>query len=200
MTQVAIIDSGCANVASVAFAVERCGGRPFVTAEPGRVAAADRVILPGVGAAGTFMKQLKETGLDRLLPTLTQPVLGICLGMQVMYQASDEGDVACLGILSGRALPIPRSNGLRVPHMGWNQLAVRQRDDPLVAGLDDGSYVYFAHGYCLPAGPAAVAECDYGGRFSAIVRRGNFWGCQFHPERSGKVGARILGNFLERPC
>jgi glutamine amidotransferase len=200
MSEVAIIDSGCANIASVAFAVERCGGRAFATVEPERIKSADRVILPGVGAAGTAMKRLKETGLDRLLPTLRQPLLGICLGMQVMCEATEEGDVPCLGILPGKAVPIPPSDGFRVPHMGWNQLAVRQSDDPLLAGLGDGSYVYFAHGYCLPVDPTTIAECNYSGRFSAIVRRDNFWACQFHPERSGKVGAKIIRNFMEVRC
>lgn len=193
---VAIIDSGCANVASVAFAIERQGGNPFATTDAARIEAADRVILPGVGAAGTAMDQLRATGLVDLLPRLKQPVLGICLGMQIMFEASDEGDVACLGILPGRATAFSRGNGLRVPHMGWNQLT-RISEDPLLANLCDGDYVYFVHGYYLPMGETTVAESSYGKNISAMVRRDNFWGCQFHPERSAGPGARILKNFLE---
>lgn len=195
--EVAIIDSGCANVASVAFAIERLGAKPFATTDAALIKGADRVILPGVGAAGTAMNQLRATGLDDLLPMLEQPVLGICLGMQIMFDASAEGDVSCLGILSGSAIALPRENGLRVPHMGWNQLTVGQQDDPLLADTVDGDYVYFVHSYYLPPGAATIAESDYGGPISAMVRRDNFWGCQFHPERSAGPGALILKNFLE---
>lgn len=195
---VAIIDSGCANVASVAFAVERLGAKPFATTDAARIEAAERVILPGVGAAGTAMAQLRATALDKLLPRLKQPVLGICLGMQIMFEASDEGDVACLGILPGKAVALPGGNGLRVPHMGWNQLSITA-EDPLLAGLNDGDYVYFVHGYYLAPGAETIAGTEYGTPIAAMVRRDNFAGCQFHPERSAGTGALILKNFLEMP-
>lgn len=193
---VAIVDSGCANVASVVFALERLGARAFATRDEADIRAAPRVIFPGVGAAGTAMARLRETGLDTVIPALGQPLLGICLGMQIMHEGSAEGDVDCLGIFPGRAQPIARAPGRRVPHMGWNSLTIRATGDPLIAGLDDGAYVYFVHGYALPVGANTVATCDYGGPFDAIVRRGNFWGCQFHPERSGRAGATILKNFV----
>jgi glutamine amidotransferase len=197
---VAIINSSCANVASVAFAIERLGGRPVVTTDAARIEAAGRVILPGVGAAGTLMEQLRATGLSTLLPRLEQPVLGICLGMQIMFEASAEGDIDCLGILPGKAAALPGGNGLRVPHMGWNQLTLGQPQDPLLAGLSDGDYVYFVHGYYLPPGAETIAGSEYGTAIAAMVRRDNFWGCQFHPERSAGTGALILKNFLEMPC
>jgi glutamine amidotransferase len=153
------------------------------------------VILPGVGAARDAMRRLADTGLDRLIPTLTQPVLGICLGMQLLYAASAEGDTDCLGILQGAAARLVAAPGRAVPHMGWNQLEPVCAS-PLLAGIGAGDYAYFVHSYALPPGPDTVATCDYGGAFTAIVSRGNFHGAQFHPERSAATGARLLANFL----
>ena len=195
MSEVVIIDNGGGNVASVRYALERQGVAARLTQDPERVRAAARVILPGVGAAREAMRRLAAAGLDRLIPTLTQPVLGICLGMQLLYAASDEGDTECLGVLPGRAARIPDAPGRAVPHMGWNQLTPL-RASPLLAGIAAGDYAYFVHSYRLPTGPDTVATCDYGGAFTAIVSRGNFHGTQFHPERSAGVGARLLGNFL----
>ncbi len=195
MSAVAIVDNGGGNVASVRFALERLGAEALLTNDPQRIRAAPHVILPGVGAARDAMRRLAESGLDRLIPALTQPVLGICLGMQLLYAASAEGDTPCLGILAGAADRLPAAPGRAVPHMGWNQL-VPLRPSPLLAGIAAGDYAYFVHSYALPPGPDSVASCDYGGPFTAIVSRGNFHGVQFHPERSAATGARLLANFL----
>lgn len=198
--RVAIIDSGCANVASVAFAVERAGGEPFSSVDPELIRRADCVILPGVGTARAAMERLRHTGLAEVIPGLEQPVLGICLGMQILHEASAEDDIRCLGILPGSLKAIPAGKALRVPHMGWNQLVMTAPDDPLVAGIKNGDYAYFVHSYYLAPGAATVAETEHGLPLAAIVRQDNFWGCQFHPERSATLGAQILKNFLELPC
>jgi glutamine amidotransferase len=196
---VAIIDNGGGNVASVRYALERLGCPAVLTRDPAEVRSAARVILPGVGAARDAMQRLAASGLDRLIPALTQPVLGICLGMQLLYTASDEGDTPCLGIIAGRATRFAASHGHPVPHMGWNQLEP-VRASPLLAGIGRGDYAYFVHSYALPPGPATVATCAYGADFSAVVSHGNFHGAQFHPERSAGTGARLLANFLALPA
>ncbi len=207
-TDAVIVESGGANVASLGFALERLGARVTVSADPGRIAAATHVLLPGVGAAADAMRRLRARGLDRLLPELTQPVLGICLGMQLLFDGSEEGAggaTTCLGILPGRVERLRPAGDLPVPHMGWNQVA-SLRDAPLLRDLGALPYAYFVHSYAAPPGPATDAVCDYGGRFSACVSAGNFHGVQFHPERSAAVSARLLGNFLklrtqpERAC
>jgi glutamine amidotransferase len=190
-----IIDNGGGNVASVRYALERLGVAAELSADATVVRAARRVILPGVGAAADAMQRLRATGMDRVIPTLTQPVLGICLGMQLLFQSSAEGDTRCLGILEGRAERFPDRAGLPVPHMGWNQLAP-VRPSPLLAGIEPGEYAYFVHSYALPPSDDTVALCDYGQPFTAIASRGNFHGAQCHPERSGSTGARLLANFL----
>ena len=195
MSEVVIIDNGGGNVASVRYAFERLGCATQVSNDAARVQAAGRVILPGVGAARDAMRRLTAAGLDRLIPTLTQPVLGICLGMQLLYTTSAEGDTDCLGILPGRAARLAEAPGRAVPHMGWNQLQP-VRPSPLLAGIAAGDYAYFVNSYALPPGADTVATCDYGGPFTAIVSRGNFHGTQFHPERSAGTGARLLANFV----
>jgi len=195
VTDVAIIDSGGANIASLLFALKRLGCEAVLTREPQRIRDARRVILPGVGAAEDAMGRLAAHGLDRLIPTLAQPVLGICLGMQLLFEESEEGPARCLGIIPGTARRFAPGVGA-VPHMGWNQLQ-RCADSPLLSGIDDGEYFYFVHSYALPPGPCTVATTDYGGPFTAVTRQGNFHGTQFHPERSGPAGARVLLNFLE---
>jgi glutamine amidotransferase len=191
-----IIDSGGANLASLQFAFERLGARTRVTADPAQIQSAPRVILPGVGSAGDAMSRLRKSGVADLLPTLTQPVLGICLGMQLLFERSEEGETECLGILPDtvrRLLPV---EGKPVPHMGWNQLSP-VREDPILDGIAADDYVYFVHSFAVPVSDMTLASADYGAALSAIVRRGNFWGTQFHPERSAAVGARILANFLK---
>jgi imidazole glycerol-phosphate synthase subunit HisH len=195
MTDVAIIANGGANIASLRFALDRLGASSHLTADVDELRRAPRVILPGVGAAADAMERLHSLGLASAISSLTQPVLGICLGMQLLFESSEEGDTACLGIFPARVTRFADRQGFPVPHMGWNQL-VAQAGSPLTQGLDDDAYVYFVHSYAAPVGPWTEAVADYGGEFSAIVRRANFHGAQFHPERSSRAGQRILANFL----
>lgn len=195
MNDVVVIRNGGGNVASVQFALERLGVAAELSDDADRIRRASHVILPGVGAARDAMARLAAAGLERVIPTLTQPVLGICLGMQLLYESSEEGATACLGVLPGRATRFPDETALPVPHMGWNQLEPR-RDSPLLAGIAPGDYAYFVHSYALPVGPETVAATSYGRAFTAVASRGNFHAAQFHPERSAAVGARLLANFL----
>ena len=195
MTDVAIIANGGANIASLRFALDRLGASSQLTADVDELRRASRVILPGVGAAADAMERLHSLGLASVIPMLTQPVLGICLGMQLLFAGSEEGDTACLGIFPARVSRFPDRQGFPVPHMGWNQV-VPQPGSPLTRGLVDDAYVYFVHSYAAPVGPWTEAVTDYGGEFSAIVRHANFHGAQFHPERSSRAGQRILANFL----
>ncbi len=190
-----IIDSGGANLASLQFAFERLGARTHVTTDASEIASAARVVLPGVGAAANAMQRLRGCGVAALLPTLKQPVLGICLGMQLLFDHSEEGATDCLGILPATVRRLRPAPGLPVPHMGWNQLAPL-RDDPILEGIAPGEYVYFVHSYAVPVATLTLATADYGIPVSALVRQGNFWGAQFHPERSAGTGARLLANFL----
>ena len=190
-----IVANGGANIASLQFALERLKVASAVSADAAEIRAASHVILPGVGAAADAMSRLRRNRLDTLIPTLEQPVLGICLGMQLMFEASEEGDARCLGIIPGRATRFPPAAALPVPHMGWNTLDIR-RPCPLLAGINDGDYAYFVHSYALDLSAATVASTRYGASFSACVQWRNFYGAQFHPERSAAVGARLLQNFL----
>lgn len=193
--QIVIVASGGANIASLQFALQRLEVASAVSADAAEIRAASHVILPGVGAAADAMSRLRLSRLDDLIPTLQQPVLGICLGMQLLYEASQEGDARCLGIIPGRAARIAPSMDRPVPHMGWNTLDIR-RPCALLAGLADGDYAYFVHSYALEISAATVASTGYGAPFSACVQWRNFYGAQFHPERSAAVGARLLKNFL----
>lgn len=195
MSGVAIVDSGGANIASLVFALGRLGREAELTRDPAVIARASHVLLPGVGAAAAAMARLDETGLSGLLPRLNQPVLGICLGMQLLFEESSEGDTPCLGILPGRADPFAASPDRPVPHMGWNR-AVPRDGEPLFEGLDDGAWFYFVHSYAVGVGECTIAATDYGGEFTAAAGRDNFFGTQFHPERSSAAGARVLANFL----
>lgn len=194
--KIAIVDSGVANLASVMAAVRRIGFEAEITSRPEGIREAGHVILPGVGAAGPAMQLLHQKGLVEVLRGLTQPVLGICLGMQLLFENSQEGSVECLRLLQGEVALLRASRNAPVPHMGWNQLGIRDPGHPLMRGLDEGSFVYFVHSYCVPVTGAALAITDYGQSFASVVGRGNFFGCQFHPERSGATGARFLRNFL----
>jgi imidazole glycerol-phosphate synthase subunit HisH len=193
--QIVIVASGGANIASLQFALQRLEVDSVVSADAAEIRAASHVILPGVGAAADAMARLRQSGLDVLIPTLEQPVLGICLGMQLLHEASQEGDARCLGIIPGRAERLAEAPDRPVPHMGWNTLEIR-RPCPLLAGLTDGDHAYFVHSYALNLSAATVASTGYGAPFSACVQWRNFYGAQFHPERSAAVGARLLGNFL----
>lgn len=192
---VVIIDSGGANLASLRFALQRLGREALVSTDHAVIRAAERLILPGVGAAAVAMERLAAAGLDRLIPTLTQPVLGICLGMQLLCEGSAEGDVSCLGVLPGRARRFVPASGRPVPHMGWNRLQTTA-GQPLLDGLPENPWCYFVHSYALPPTTATVATCEYGERFAAAMHSGNFHAVQFHPERSGTTGTTILANFL----
>ena len=196
---IAIIDSGGANIASVTFALERCGATATLTTDAEMIASADKVILPGVGAAPVAMAQLQKAGLVDCIRGLTQPVLGICLGMQLLFERSEEGDTALLGLIPGTVGAFQPAPGLSIPHMGWNRLlpTAGAAANPLLKGIDDGAHVYFVHSYFAPVSGDTVAACRYGADFAALVAYGNFMGAQFHPERSGPIGARILQNFLE---
>lgn len=196
MTEVVIVDSGGANVTSLQCAFARLGARAKVTADAAAIAQAERVVLPGVGAAPPAMQRLHSWGLVELLRHLTQPVLGICLGMQLLYTDSEEGPTPCLGVLPGTVRRLLPASGLPVPHMGWNQVQCN-REDPLMEGLTDQAYLYFVHGFAAPVRAETIAETDYGQPIAAVVRRENYCGTQFHPERSGKAGARVLANFLK---
>ena len=191
--KLAIVDFGCGNIGSVAIAFERFGIAPRVTSNAGEIGSADKVILPGVGAAGYAMGEIEARGLAGPLRALTRPVLGICLGMQLLFDRSEEEDTPCLAIIPGEVRRLVPAPGMPVPHMGWSRLAVS--DDAI--GLRDGDYVYFAHGFVCDDGPSTLAAADYGRSVPAVVRRANFTGVQFHPERSGEAGARFLERFLQ---
>jgi glutamine amidotransferase len=193
-----IIDSGGANLASLRYALERQGARARLARSPDDLDGAARAILPGVGAAADAMSRLQSSGLGDAVRRYERPLLGICLGMQLLFERSDEGGTDCLGILPGRVTALVPAPGRPVPHMGWNTLQTL-RPDPLLAGIDADDWVYFVHGYhvaAADAGAAMLARTDYGVGVTAAVRRGNFMGVQFHPERSGAAGARLLTNFL----
>ena len=189
-----IVDVGCGNIGSVGIAFERFGLAPTISGDAETIASADRVILPGVGAAGYAMGEIARRGLAPVLRALQQPVLGICLGMQLLFEHSEEEDTEGLGIIPGRVRRIEAVPGRPVPHMGWSKLEVR--DESL--GLSSGDYVYFAHSFACDPGPATIASADYGRPIPAAVRAGNWLGAQFHPERSGEAGARFLEGFLAR--
>lgn len=193
---VVMLDSGGTNLGSVQYAFERLGVRAELSRDVERIRRASHVVLPGVGAAAPGMQRLREAGLDRFIPTLTQPVLGVCLGMQLLFDASAEGDTTCLGILRGKLSRFDEARCGRVPHMGWNRVDM-VKPSPLLAGLERDAFAYFVHSYAAPVTAATVASCDYGGAFAAVVSERNFHGAQFHPERSAVVGARLLANFLE---
>ncbi len=195
MSGVALVDAGGANLGSVRWALRRLGVEPLLTVDAEEIRAADRVILPGVSTAATVMRRLHALGLVDVLRSVRQPLLGVCVGMQLLFQHSEEDDTPCLGLLPGRVEKLPSQPGIRVPHMGWNQLEP-MRDDAVLAGIDGGAHAYFVHSYAAPVGVDCIASTTHGHGFAAIVRRGNVVGAQFHPERSAATGATILRNFL----
>ena len=193
MKPIVIIEYGAGNVYSVAKAVERLGYPAICSADPAVLCDAEKVIFPGVGQASAAMSQLKASGLDLCIPRLRVPVLGICLGMQLMCEYTEEGGTPGLGIFPGRACLFP--DDVKVPHIGWNE--INHLDSKLMSGIPEGSRVYFVHSYYVPVQDFTVAVCEYGCPFSAALGYENFWGCQFHPEKSGGIGEQVLRNFLE---
>ncbi len=192
---IVIINSGGANLASVQFAFERLGVTPQISTEPEQIQRADHVILPGVGAAADIMNRLRELNLHTLIPTLRQPLLGICVGMQVLYRHCEEDDVPTMGVFPGRVQRLPKASAQPIPHMGWNALHA-QRDSPLMRGIGEQDYAYFVHSYAATVDEFTVASCQYSNTFTAVAQRNNFYATQFHPERSAHTGARLLRNFL----
>lgn len=195
----AVVKLGVGNTASVMFALERLNAPAVLTDDAAQIAEAERVILPGVGAAAHAMCRLHEKGLHEVLLQFSRPLLGICLGQQLLYERSEEGDAEGLGIITGRVARLSASQRTPAPHMGWSKLSVAHTH-PLLEGVANGAYAYFVHSYVCPLSAETVAEAAYGERFSAVVAQRNVLGCQFHPERSGAAGARILQNFLAMPC
>ena len=194
---IAVVDSGGANISSVLHALRRLGAEPNFTSSPAAIREADRIILPGVGAAGRAMEVLGQHGLVEVIRQLQQPVLGICLGMQLLFESSEEDDASLLGLIPARLQRLPEAPGLRVPHMGWN--AIRNLlPDPLTESLD-GNWFYFVHSFAAPIGDWTLSSSVHGESFSAVVRRDNFHGAQFHPERSAGAGAELLRHFMESP-
>lgn len=196
---VAVVKLGVGNTASVMFALERLGVAAVLTDDPARIGEAERVILPGVGAAAHAMRLLRAKALGAVLRSFARPLLGICLGQQLLFESSEEGDAEGLGLISGRVKRFAASAKTPTPHMGWSKLRP-VRDNPLCEGVGAQDYTYFVHSYICPISDATIATAEYGTAFPAMVARGNIFGCQFHPERSGAVGARILRNFLSLPC
>ncbi|WP_113906478.1 imidazole glycerol phosphate synthase subunit HisH [Aliidiomarina celeris] len=198
--RLAIVNTRCANLASVKFAFERLGETPIITADAKVLENAEHVVLPGVGTAGEAMRALEELAIVETLQNLSQPVLGICLGMQLLTRSSTESrqqPVPCLGLIDTQVNRLVSKDQLPLPHMGWNQTSVS--DHPLFKGLDN-PWFYFVHTYAAPVGPATIAECEYTQAFSAAIAQQNFMGVQFHPERSGPDGAKVLKNFMELTC
>ena len=217
-----IIDTGCANLFSVKYAVERLGYKVEITDDLTRISQADKVILPGVGNARHAMANIREKNLLETIKKLKQPVLGFCLGMQLMAESSTEGTkpsaealnqaqqqttngqgqtqktINCLGVIPTNISPL-QAGGNRLPHMGWNTLT-SVSDHPVFSGIHPGDYFYFVHSFAAPVNEFTIASCEYGSVFSAAIAKDNFIGCQFHPERSGALGRKIIQNFLELPC
>jgi glutamine amidotransferase len=194
--KIAIVDYNAGNIYSVDYALKRLGIEAIVTADKEQLTSADKVIFPGVGEAKTTMAYLKEQGLDRLIRNLTQPVLGICLGMQLMCSHSEEGDVDCLGIFDAPVVKFrPEKHEDKVPHMGWNTLTNLKSD--LYQGLSEEEFVYFVHSYYVPVNSHTIAETGYIQNFSASLHKDNFYATQFHPEKSGIIGEKILKNFIK---
>ncbi|MEX0316147.1 MAG: imidazole glycerol phosphate synthase subunit HisH [Allomuricauda sp.] len=192
--KIVIIDYGAGNIQSIKFAIKRLGYEAILSDKVEEIQNADKVIFPGVGEASSAMKKLRDSGLDKLIPNLKQPVLGICLGMQLMCNSSEEGNTEGLGIFD---LDVVRfANTVKVPQIGWNQIEGLKSD--LFKEVEDKSHIYLVHSYYAPKGEDTIATSEYALHYSAALQKGNFYGTQFHPEKSGVVGAKILQNFLEK--
>ncbi|NMH61352.1 imidazole glycerol phosphate synthase subunit HisH [Alteromonas ponticola] len=196
--KVVIVNTGCANISSVRIALEKLGSSVLVTADADAIHQADKVLLPGVGSAGAAMKSIEQKKLTNVIQGLTQPVLGVCLGMQLMVSRSEEsqtGSVSCLDLIPGDVVRM-QVGTKRLPHMGWNTVSATAQSE-LFKGIPDNTYFYFVHSYCVKPSSYTLAECHYAQPFSAALMKDNFYGVQFHPERSGEAGAQLLRNFLD---
>nr|WP_315232502.1 imidazole glycerol phosphate synthase subunit HisH [uncultured Flavobacterium sp.] len=191
--KIVIINYGAGNIQSIMFAIERLGFKAVLSNNPDEIKAADKVIFPGVGEASSAMKMLLESGLETLIPTLKQPVLGICLGMQLMCNKSEEGNTKGLGIFDVDVIKFTPK--VKVPQMGWNQ--IYNLKSPLFSGINENEYMYLVHSFYAPNCPEAIATTDYEVEYASALQKNNFYGTQFHPEKSGDVGEQILANFLK---
>lgn len=192
---IAVVDYNAGNIRSVLCALERLGAKAELTCERDKILSADRVIFPGVGQAESAMAELEKRGLVETLRQVKRPFLGICLGMQLMNAFSEEGDVNLLSLFDNRVSLFPSDLGFKIPHVGWNSISFNS--SPLFEGIESGSYVYYVHSYYVPLSSSTIATTDYDNlTFTASMAKDNFFGCQFHPEKSGEVGERILKNFL----
>lgn len=194
--KIVIIDTGCANLSSVKFALDRLDYQSEISYDIDTIKKADKLLLPGVGTASAAMKTMQERGIIDTIRQLTQPVLGICLGMQLMLDYSAEGELDTLQLMSGKVEKLPNC-GLPLPHMGWNTVHFDE-NEPLFEGIPQDSYFYFVHSFALQPNQHTIATCEYGKPFTAVVKHNNFYGAQFHPERSGQAGAQLLRNFIEK--
>lgn len=191
--KIVIIDYGAGNIQSIKFALERLGYEGILSGDPEVIKSADKVIFPGVGEASSAVRKLKSTGLEKVIPNLKQPVLGICLGMQLMCNSSEEGDTEGLGIFDVDVVHFERK--LKVPHIGWNRITDLKTD--LFEGIQEKEYVYLVHSFYAPVCHETIAKCDYGVGYSSALKKDNFYGVQFHPEKSSTAGELILENFLK---
>jgi imidazole glycerol-phosphate synthase subunit HisH len=199
---VAIINYDAGNIRSVIFALERLGVQPILTADAEIIRSADKVIFPGQGEASSAMRSLRERNLDKLIPDLKQPFLGVCVGMQLLCAHSDENDTPCLGVIPQRVLKFSTENGLKVPQVGWNKLKMTNNSTiisqpTILNNVSENDWFYFVHSYYVEKGEFTTATANYGGDFSACLRKDNFHAAQFHPEKSSKAGQQLIKNFLD---
>ena len=201
---IAIINYDAGNIRSVIFALEKLGVSPILTSDADIIRSADKVIFPGQGEASSAMRSLRERNLDKLIPDLKQPFLGVCVGMQLLCTHSEENDTTCLGVIPQRVLKFPTKNGLKVPQVGWNRLKISNNQSiipnnqsTIITNQLDNDWFYFVHSYYVETGDYTTATANYGGEFSACLRKDNFHAAQFHPEKSSKAGQQLIKNFLE---
>ncbi|MDE0756428.1 MAG: imidazole glycerol phosphate synthase subunit HisH [Woeseiaceae bacterium] len=194
-SQVAIVNCGGANIASLTNALERLNANYSVTMDASRIRNSSHVIIPGVGHAADAMQKLQAQQLNGTIANLEQPVLGICLGLQLLAQSSAEENVQCLGVIDAQVSKLTSDREFPIPNIGWCKVSAL-REHRLLAGIDDGSYFYFVHSYVIPCGPYTLATANHALKFTAILEQDNFFATQFHPERSAEVGAKLLSNFL----
>lgn len=196
--KIAIINYDAGNIRSVIFALERLGVQPILTSDIETIVTADKVIFPGQGEARSAMRSLRERGLDKLIPSLKQPFLGVCVGMQLLCEHSEENNTPCLGVIPQKVLRFPSDKGIKIPHVGWNTISLNQNTEGGILSPDfDQNYFYFVHSYYVEQGIYTTATCDYGVPFAACLRKDNFHAAQFHPEKSSTAGEQLLKNFLD---